>query len=95
MKLDRKDFRMDYYKIFYTELNETVPSAMAWLNHNIQFVNDSLLIRVENHLAVEDLKNKKIDVFIQEMIRSEFNQTGKSNFPTGSKIRSTIAKSFT
>lgn len=81
MKLDRKDFRMDYWQNILYELNETVSSAMAWLNHaNIQFVNDSLLIRVENHLAVEDLKNKKIDVFIQEMIQSEFNQTVKVIF---------------
>ncbi|HHY91284.1 MAG TPA: PHP domain-containing protein, partial [Clostridiales bacterium] len=81
MKLDRKDFRMDYWQNILHELGQAVPSAVAWLNQaDIQFVNDSLLICVENHLAVEDLKRKKVDVFIQEMIQSEFHQTVKVIF---------------
>ncbi|QEK13623.1 PolC-type DNA polymerase III [Crassaminicella thermophila] len=74
IKLNEKNISIYWGNIIYT-LSKIMPASLGWLkNVNYELENETLLIRVESSIGVENLKEKKIDIFIQKMIKSEFNQ---------------------
>ncbi|MCT4618655.1 MAG: PolC-type DNA polymerase III [Marinisporobacter sp.] len=73
--LEKKDDFKAYWKNVIYVLNQSIPSSLAWLNaSNPTLENKELLIKVENAIGIQNLKEKKVDIFIKNMIEAELDK---------------------
>ncbi|TCO79905.1 PolC-type DNA polymerase III [Marinisporobacter balticus] len=73
-----------YWENIVYALNKAMPSTIAWLDHaNFRLENETLIICIESDIGVENLKGKKVDHFIKEMVESEFDKNIKVLFEVG------------
>lgn len=74
INIDRHRILKEYKENILYELNRAMPSTLGWLNHaDFQFEDNILYIHVESALGVENLKEKKVDEFIEKIFLREFN----------------------
>ncbi|MDF2545880.1 MAG: PolC-type polymerase [Anaerosolibacter sp.] len=73
MDIDQESIIKIYKDNILFELNQKLPSTLAWMkNAEFQLENDLLYIRIESELGVESLKEKKVDHFIERILSYEF-----------------------
>ncbi|QXM06109.1 PolC-type DNA polymerase III [Crassaminicella indica] len=79
--LKKNDTLKVYWENIIYALNQSIPSSLAWLSNSKYSLNDdTLFLEVENSIGIESLKEKKVDIFIKEMIQSELNRNVKVVF---------------
>nr|WP_184311102.1 PolC-type DNA polymerase III [Anaerosolibacter carboniphilus] len=71
--MDQESIIREYKDNILFELNQKLPSTLAWMeNAEFQLDNDLLYIRIESELGAESLKEKKVDQFIERIFSYEF-----------------------
>ncbi len=73
MNFDQESIILDYKDNILFELNQKLPSTLAWMKNAEFHLESSLLyVRIESELGVESLKEKKVDHFIERIFLYEF-----------------------
>lgn len=74
LAIEKKEVFEAYWKEVLYALNKKIPSASAWLRDVCFHLDDqTLILKVDNALGVENLKEKEVDLWIQKIFQSELN----------------------
>lgn len=81
MTISIDEILRSYWNNILYELNKSIPSALAWLKDvDFRYTDECVFLKIESELGVEDLKQKQVDKFIQQIFQVEFNRKIKLEF---------------